>query len=157
MTDIEKALADLRAADDAKLALDRAMSAEIAAATNAIREAYSDRLAEARAAVRAATIAHTAALDATPDHPWTGKRVFKMQPGGGRIWERKPPVRVEGIADTWRSNSPAPANTSKWNIPKIGEPIVRFLKKDGSAGAKFERLQNYSGGTAWKLVEDEPS
>lgn len=151
--------AALDAASDALSDLKAAMREEINAATNAINAAYADRLKSARVKVAEAERAHIAAKDATPDHPWTGKRVFKMaRPRGSSIWDRRPDVRVDGVVETWRSDSVRPANISSWRAPDIGVPIVREIKKDGKPSAKFERLfSDIHKSTRWQIVKADPA
>lgn len=130
------------------------ISAEVDAQRSLIREKHAAEMASALAEIREARLAHLAAQDATPDHPWTGKRVFKMEtPRGSRSWDRRPPVRVEGVVETRRSSTPFPANRAVYSIPAVGDPFVRFLKKDGTPAAAFERIYRFP--EAWALVDDQ--
>lgn len=87
---------------------------------------------------------------ATPDHEWEGRRVFRMVPGGGRAWNPRPDVREEGIVETVRQGSRFANNLSTYSTPRVGDVIVRSLKKDGSRALKFDRLG--SSYRPWSLV-----
>lgn len=127
--------------------------AEADAAAAKVQAAHAEELSLARTAVVAAEQALRSLKDETPDHPWTGKRVFKMVTKG-RYWERRAPERVEGVVEMCKSSTSFPANAAYYSRPQIGAAFVRLLKKDGSPGAQFDRAfgGNYS---IWKLEEPE--
>lgn len=130
--------------------LERDRDAEIRAARDAIRARWEAAIDEATEALNAARRALVAAEDATPGHKWEGRRVFKLETTGPSY--NRSTRRLDGIVETWRSNSVAPANQT-YGFPEIGEAIVRFCKKDGTAGLKFEKLDR-SWGAKWQLAED---
>lgn len=152
MSDIEQAKAAVEAADRARRAVEREIRDAEEAAKAAIRAQFDARLKAAWEGVNDARAALVAAQDQTPDHPWTGKRVFRMEQRG-RVWERRTPIRIEGIVETVRSTTVFPENTAQWRCPGIGQPIVRLLKKDGSPSKRFEEMSRH---TSWKLAEAEP-
>jgi hypothetical protein len=100
-------------------------------------------LSEARAELRDAK-------DRLPDHPWAGKRVFRMALQGPS-YLRRPAKRIEGIVETRRSTTEFPGNTASYRKPQIGQGFVRLLKNDGTPGAKFELLGHHG---EWKLVDE---
>lgn len=125
---------------------------EVRKAEAEIRVRFDEALSAARQAVGAASRAVKAAKDEhLPDHPWTGKRVFKMEVQGW-YYEHKPSKRVEGVVETVRSDTEFPANMASYSRPYIGAGIVRRLNKNGFPGARFEQLRgDYHG---WQLAED---
>lgn len=44
-----------------------------------------------------------------------------------------------------------PENLGPWSRAKVGEVVVRFLKKDGSPSAKYERWQNSWSPNVWRV------
>lgn len=149
----DEAKAALRVVEQELSALDKVIRQEKEAAASAITERYADRRSALLARLSAARADHVKAQDATPDHEWTGRRVYKMV-SQGRHWERRPQKRVEGIVETMRSTTALPSNTASYRRPYIGAAIVRLLKKDGTPGAAFDMLSNGSY-QPWKLVEAE--
>lgn len=145
----------LQAASDAADASVRVIEArlraelrEAEAETKARYKAELDAAHAARAAARRAVIAEE---DRCPDHPWTGKRVFRMAPQG-RARDRLAPKRIEGVVETARSTTAYPGNTPPYARVTTGHPLVRLLKKDGTPGLQFDRMGR---GDGWRLVEDE--
>jgi len=133
-------------------AIEDVIRGEIRAATDAIQAKHAGALRDANLVYSQAKRALTAAKDATPDHPWTGKRVFREETIRHRWSTTVARVdRFEGIVETFRSTTSTPANMSAWGRPEIGTPIVRLLKKDGSPGVKFEIMREHK---AWKLVDE---
>lgn len=122
----------------------RKAEAEINAALEPERQAARD---EINAAQRALAVA----MDRTPDHPWTGKRVYRTEPQG-RSWERLPDKQIEGVVETRRSNTQFPLNAADYRLPSIGSGFVRLLNKDGKPGLKFEELQR--SWNQWKLADE---
>lgn len=138
----EQVVRRLRALIDDKV---RAARAEIEAAHREATDAASAAAMSARATLQQVK-------DATPDHPWTGKRVFKMV-RQGRSYENRPAARIDGVVETVRSQTPFPANTGLYSRPPVGAPLVRLLTKDGSPGVRFDSMRgDYHG---WKLAEEE--
>lgn len=119
-----------------------------------VRQRHAPLIAAAERTYREAVQAHRAARsEATPDHEWEGRRVFRedvQRDNWSRtVIERK---RIEGVVFTYRPGVDlGPGH--KWNRPEIGQPYVRLLKKDGTPGAKTERL----GGAKWGLVVAYPT
>lgn len=109
---------------------------------SAAQKAWND----AEQALREATDA------ATADHEWEGRRVFRMvRPRGVNFYMRSnvPEVREEGVVETVRQTSEFAGNLSSYSRPKIGDVIVRSLKKDGSPALKFDKLDSRK---PWSLV-----
>ena len=149
---------DIKAAREAEDAARKAVvsfrseiEAEIHEAALAIRNRRQPALYALNDALRERTRERIAAEDVSPDHPWTGKRVFTMRRPRGMGWRTHygDPVRIEGIVETYRSTTAMPSNTTSYRLPRIGEGFVRLLKADGSSGLKFERLDGN-----WKLAEE---
>lgn len=137
-------------ASKAVRALEDEVSAEKRAATDRIDRQYEQSLFAAKEVAHHAAEALRAARNADePDHPWSGKKVYRMVNVGRSFAPRM--VREDGLVETWRITSERPANWSGWRIPPIGQAVVRPLKKDGTPSARFERLDS-----CWKLTEGEP-
>lgn len=118
---------------------------------------HADALSAARKVLADAERALRDAKDTLPDHPWTGKRVFKME-HHGPSYRRLPQRRVEGIVETVRSTTAFAVNVGTWRRPAVGTPLVRLLKKDGSPALGFDGLSNrWDGESIWKLVDDGAS
>lgn len=126
---------------------------EAKAASDEVMAKHAPLIAVKRAEHLAAEAALKAAKDRLPDHPWTGKRVYWMK-SQGWSYERLPEKRVEGIVETYRSTSELPGNTAIYSRPRIGQAIVRALKKDGTPGSRFEILHE-TGYRRWKLCDEE--
>ena len=125
---------------------------ECEAAERKVKERWASLMDEARDNLRQAVVARVAAEDATADHPWTGKKVFRME-AQGRSYQRLPDKRIDGIVETYRSTTKLPENSARWRLPSIGQPIVRLLRKDGSPGLKVEVFSRAY--REWKLAEEE--
>lgn len=144
----------VRVAAKAADAIDRAIRAEVDAATAQIKDAYAEKLATATGAVRDAKAVLRDVKDQVPDHPWTGKRVFKMVWAPGQhSWTRDPKsARIEGLVETVRSTTAFPGNVGSYSRPRVGSPLVRLLNKDGSPGLRFDSMGgDYHG---WQLAEE---
>jgi hypothetical protein len=151
---IEEAVRSAEAAEEAARDIlqqvERVIREEKWAAAQEVNKRFADELDAARRAVYKACRATTAARDLTPEHPWTGKRVFRLKPQGPS-WYRQPPKRIEGVVETMRSTTVLPGNTAGYSRPMLGAGFVRLLKADGSLGLQFTRLHPNDG---WALVED---
>jgi len=101
-------------------------------------------------ALHDASSSYVAALDAKPDHEWTGKRVHADRSVGPGYFARK--ERIFGVVETRRSDTVFPSNAASYSLPAIGEGFVRILKKDGTPGSKFDRMGNWN---SWKLCDGE--
>lgn len=150
---VDEAEAAVRAARHALATVTDAIDAEVAAAKAAIVAAHATARRAADDALFAANAALREANDRTPDHPWTGRRVFKLARAPGQAaWERHPAmIRVEGMVETVRSSTEFPLNTSRYSRPNVGSAIVRPLTKSGQPGIRFETLHSSYHG--WKLAE----
>lgn len=145
----ESAEGDARRAANA---LEETIRAEKDRASSEINKRFAGQRAALSAAVSDARAATIDAKNALPDHPWTGKRVYKERDVGS--WGRKQIERLEGIVETRRSTTSFALN-AKYGIPRIGEGFVRLNKKDGSTGAKFDSLSSgWNADEFWKLVEE---
>ena len=132
--------------------IDNEIREAAAAAKAAIVAERADELRAATALLRQALAALITAKDQTPDHPWTGQKVFKLQTARGyRSWDRKPPERVEAVVETFRSTTPLPGNTASYARPEIGSAFARLLNKRGEPGLRFENMWGDRHG--WKLAE----
>jgi len=149
-TELSRALAREAAARTNFEKLEASIREEKRRAEAAINEKHGAALAEARAAVSEAEANVRAAKDRLPEHPWAGKRVYRMEPQTNYWGRRIAEKRVEGVVETMRSCTPIPANTPDWKRPRLGDGFVRFLKADGSPGSRFEPVHNWA---AWKLAE----
>lgn len=121
-------------------------------ASRAIDSLYADKVSAARANIEAAVQAHRNAREGLPDHPWVGRRVYQMQETRMSVWEPSKRVRVEGVVETVRSGTPFAENLTDYKTPKIGDHIVRLLKKDGKLGIKFAGMTQRS---VWLLVDGD--
>lgn len=117
-----------------------------AKASDAYKKAHD--LPGAREALQAAVIARIAAEDALPPHEWDGRRVFRLE---STRWSGRE-KRIEGVVETVRSTTRFPESAARWRRPNIGSGIVRLLKKDGTAGLKFETMGDWK---AWQLADPE--
>jgi hypothetical protein len=147
---IEQAEAAVVAARKRLNEIDAQIRQEVEKATSQIKTLFAAELQVAFLAVQGCERNLTAAKDRLPDHPWTGKRVFRMK-SVGRFWERRPPVRIEGIVETMRSTTTLPGNTASYSRPALGAGFARLLKKDGTPGLQFESFGRNDG---WKLVDE---
>jgi hypothetical protein len=148
VSDLEAANQAYAAAGSEVRAIEKCIADEIAQASVAVRKRHEAVLVAAQQGRSAARIALTAAQDAGPEHEWTGQRVTKLVPNWkyGRLQSTE---TLTGIVETVRSTTEFAGNLPLYGRPRIGDPIVRLLKKDGTPGLKFERLHgNYHG---WKL------
>lgn len=127
------------------------IGSEVDAATARIRAAHDGELRAARRVLAAARAVLRDLKDQTPDHPWTGKRVFKMV-NQGRTWDRLPQKRVEAIVETARSTTEYPGNAARYSLPTVGDPFARLLNKDGKPGLRFDGMRGNHHG--WKLAEE---
>lgn len=86
-------------------------------------------------------------------HAWAGKKVTRIKKTG-RPWNRKCET-LFGVVETVTSKSEFPENLRR---PRVGDTIVRLLKKDGTPGLKFEDLRaapEHAGDNAdqyWRLA-----
>ena len=111
---------------------DDEIAAAVAAAKAAVNARYNDHLRAASAAVSAAQQALDDHIDATASHPWDGKRVYRVEPVRNRYTGRQVgEERLDGIVEVVRQSSQFPDN-KRYGLPRLGEVIVRKLKKDGS-------------------------
>lgn len=87
-------------------------------------------------------------------HEWDGKKVYREEKIYGRYGSGVKLIeRIEGIVETVTRDTEFAENLGSWRRPALGAPIVRLLKKDGTPGKKFERLNNTGfGDTQWLLV-----
>lgn len=152
-TTLEECEAALAEAQVALRAVEARIGEEKRAAAAKIDAAHRERLAEAQAAVNVANAALRSANDQAPDHPWTGRRVYRMV-RRGRSWERLPDKREEGVVETMRSFTRLPDNTASYRRPGVGKPFVRLLKANGEPGTRFETFG--AAYNPWKLVEPAP-
>lgn len=155
MLTLEQAERAHSTAEQALRELNQGIAAEQRAAALVIAERHADEVAVARRALEAARRALIAAKDATPDHPMTGKAVYQMVETRRYSFDASRLVRVDGIVETRRSTTAFPGNTADYRLPRMGDGFVRLLKKDGTPGTKFERLESYSGKLLWSLVEEQ--
>jgi len=130
--------------------LERERDEEISEAKERVRVAWQDRIGEASSAYyRAREDARDALVAASVDHEWEGKIVMRLTDRYARYGSRVLGQTVErGVVITYRPGVTLPESTARYNYPAIGSQIVRFLKKDGTPGVKFERLTD-----SWKLEE----
>jgi hypothetical protein len=143
----------LRNAERAQLALKAEREAAVSAATNEVHANYADPMHAANLAVAVARDALTAHISATATHPWDGKRVFRMVTVG-RVWENRGKKREDGLVEVVRSDSVFAGNLSPWYQPRVGQVIVRQIKKDGTPSLKFH--QSYRDiQDSWQLVEGQ--
>lgn len=151
-TPVEQAEDAARAARKALGDLDAEIRAEKVRAKAEIDNRYSNQRGALLDDVRSAERELIAARDRLPDHPWTGKRVYKIEKEYAR-WSSQviSKTRVEGIVETRRSDTVFPAN-KRWGLPAIGEGFVRLLKRDGTPGTKIDSLTGYK--SEWLLAEE---
>ncbi len=146
---------DLIDADTAKVREEeRAYEAETSRQKREIENHRCDGLGEIKRRLAALRTERTAAQDAAAQpHEWEGCKVtrdeVKYHSWGARERSRTP---LFGIVETVTSKTEFPRNSASWRRPSIGQPIVRFLKKDGSAGLKFEDLRRGENREQWKLA-----
>lgn len=126
---------------------------EAEAARAAVMQRHAELIGAKSAALIQAELALREAKDRLPDHPWAGKRVFRMEPPRGRSWEvrGRPEVRVDGIVEMRRSDTVFAAN-KRWGLPEIGRPFVRLLNKAGKPGLSFDVLERSY--RPWQLADD---
>lgn len=139
-------------ARDAKLkiqSIEAVRDEEVRAASSAIRDKFTDALREARQAHADAEQAVREHIDAAASHPWEGKRVYRIARITSRWDHHISETRVEGVLEVRRIGTVLPGNVG-WGLPKLGEPFVRKLKKDGTTGAAIETRVDIG---EWKLVE----
>ncbi|WP_300573458.1 hypothetical protein [Phenylobacterium sp.] len=150
--DVDKARAEYSAAKLALSQLESEVATKARAAADAVKAEYADRVRAASLARRAAHVALNAAITATAQHPWEGRRVFRLDPRGA-VYGRRAPTRVEGVVEVRRTGTAFPGNAATYSMPEMGDAFVRLLKKDGTPGAKFDRLHT-GRSFPWKLVDD---
>jgi hypothetical protein len=119
----------------------------------AIDERFREIVKGARSEMARAERALKGAMDRQPDHPLTGRRVYKMEHVSDR-WSRRE-ERVEGVVQTRRSDTEFPGNTASYSLPDLGAGFVRRLNKDGKPGLRFDKLHVGPESWKWHLVEDE--
>lgn len=147
---------ECQAAYDAARKQERDVEADIRReadeAARQVRERRRSELSAAQAIRHACEVDLRDAKDRVPDHPWTGKRVYRMELERGS-WARNY-HRIEGVVEMRRSDTVFPSNLGVYSIPAMGEPFVRLLNKDGKPGLKI--ISRDSGSLRdWKLVEEE--
>lgn len=146
---LDEAEAAKRAAKRALIAVEIERSEAANAAMDAVYAEFGDRIKPLATALNDARSAVVDIKNATPDHEWEGRKVFRME-SVGRSYQRLTPIRVEGIVETVRVGAQFAKNLSRYSTPNIGDVIVRLLKKDGSPGLKFSgRVRD------WKLVQEQ--
>jgi hypothetical protein len=115
---------------------------------NAVIDKYSDAryeiLRKQGAAKQALQDAETAAV---VPHKYEGEKVFQQLPH--RSWEH-PKDPIFGVIQTYTPDMPLPDNMAGYMKPRIGETVVRLLKKNGEPGLKINRLSAARRG--WTLV-----
>lgn len=152
--------------DEAKAALDAArkllqaheleVRLEKVRVTAEVVARFSNQTADLTESVRAAEERLRAAKDALPDHPWTGKRVYREEKQYARFSSRVTGVeRIEGVVEMRRTGTVLPGG-QLWGLPQLGEAFVRLAKKDGSLGLKVEDLERRHRHDQWRLVKEEP-
>lgn len=62
----------------------------------------------------------------------------------------------QGRKEIWSSDSLRPDNMSMWSNPKVGEIIMRHLKKDGSPSKKFTLSWNGGFTEKWLPEGEKP-
>lgn len=144
----------VRAAQEAVEIAERALSEverEKSAAVYAVELEWRPKIGEAtRALGEAKRALRQAENAATPDHEWTGKKVYRIEECfSRRSYKKIGETRLEGVVETYRHGVTLGRGHY---VYKIGQPIVRLLKKDGTPGLKTENLDRTFGGE-WKLAE----
>lgn len=140
-----EAKAQLDAADRAVALVEKAMRDEVAAARVEIEARHRETVDAARAVRRAAAERLRIAKDAVPDHPWTGKIVTKTT-SEGPTWSRRVKVLI-GVVETVRSDTVFPNNV-RYRRPRVGDPLVRLLGKNGKPGLRFDDMR-----WGWSLAD----
>jgi hypothetical protein len=141
---LEKARADAHAAG-------QAWSAALKARTTAFAEVEAfhgpviERLRQERIAAEAAVAA--AVSEVTPDHEWEGRRVFCEKKKWTSWGSPSGPIRLDGVVFTYRPGVDL-GQGHKYTSPRVGDPFVRLLKKDGKPGSKAVTLRSEK----WQLV-----
>lgn len=88
-----------------------------------------------------------------------GDRVQRTVRKYGGSWSRDVRKVVEvGIVEVVTPDTEFPVNDSAWRRPRVGEIIVRLLKKDGTPGRLYERLLKRTWGPGavvdgWQKVQ----
>jgi len=148
----------LDAAVKSERALENERDEKISQTRGKIIEEYRTLLNEKRHAVKDARTALFKYIDENVSHPHEGQIVVRERTLYHR-WSSK--VRgVEktyGIVETVRTNCDMPSNLAQYSRPKVGDVIIRALKKDNSPSIKFHDKfnagsQNYKDLPNWELA-----
>ena len=114
---------------------------------------FDDAVAVARAEKIAADNAVVAHIEAEASHPWEGKKVFRDVSVWRGLWPSKAiSKREEGVVEIVRRSSQFPANM-RYSQPRIGQAVVRLLKKDGSPSLRCFESWGGQIHPNWKLAE----
>ena len=91
----------------------------------------------------------------TANHPDEGRRVFRDEDVYATRWSRKPSgtKRITGVVEVWRVG----ASAQRGFDPRVGTPVVRLLKADGTPGVKCEYLMTLMDSSKWQFEDGEPS
>lgn len=128
----------------------REIEARESAAISNVRLQFSEEKNLARLKIKEAERARDAHIEDKASHPWEGRRVFRLEYRLNRnSWSRGKAERIEGIFEIVRRDTKFAANLSSWRRPAVGTFIVRHIKKDGAAGARFKTFLERDG---WELV-----
>lgn len=145
--------AELHAAECELRDTDTARRKAVNLATEAVYAEYAPRISACRAGIEAAQAALDQHLEQTTSHPWDGKRVYRdvrrrsLFKGGERT------DRERGMVEVVRSGSQFPTNM-KYGRPRVGDVIIRALKKDGNPSLKVAAHQHVSDVTSGWTLED---
>jgi len=63
---------------------------------------------------------------------WKNRSSWALNPGMDRTGKR-------GVIEVYKEGDAYPSNRSRWSLPKVGEIVVRILKRDGSKGIEAEK------------------
>ena len=127
----------LDAAERALRVAEYARSEAVRRARDAAHAEHEPHIADCRAAIEAAQAALNEHLEQTTSHPWDGKIVYKdvrhLAPFSSKTYI----TRERGMVEVVRSASQFPASM-KYNRPRVGDVIIRAIKKDGTPSLKVE-------------------
>jgi len=149
--DIETIAADIAAVDSERCEYE----SETLRLVYEVKAKRSDGLSEISRRLSALKREQQEARDAAVvPHEWEGRKVTRDEVKYSRSWRggEKSRTPVFGIVETATSQTQSPANC-RYSVPRVGLPIVRLLKKDGTPGLKFETLARYEHQEQWKLAE----
>jgi hypothetical protein len=144
----------LDAAERALRLADIARREAVRHATDAVHAEYAPHIADCRANIEAAQAALNEHLEQKTSHPWDGKIVWKdmriLAPFSSKIRT----VRTRGIVEVVRSTSKFPVSM-KYGRPRVGDVIIRAIKKDGTPSLKVEAHNRLFDVTEGWTLEDQ--